>query len=36
MHFTRLSSYATSPVPVIVRGEGLYIYDVHGSGTWTA
>jgi adenosylmethionine-8-amino-7-oxononanoate aminotransferase len=30
MHFTRLSSYATSPVPMIVRGEGAYIYDSDG------
>jgi adenosylmethionine-8-amino-7-oxononanoate aminotransferase len=30
MHFTRQSSYATSPVPTIVRGDGAYIYDVHG------
>jgi adenosylmethionine-8-amino-7-oxononanoate aminotransferase len=30
MHFTRLSSYAESPVPTIVRGEGAYIYDVRG------
>jgi len=30
MHFTRQSSYVTSPVPTIVRGDGAYIYDVHG------
>src|SRR6266536_1272928 len=30
MHFTRLLSYANSPVPTIVRGEGAYIYDVNG------
>ncbi|HEU5270229.1 MAG TPA: aspartate aminotransferase family protein [Jatrophihabitans sp.] len=30
MHFTRLSSYQDADVPVIVRGEGAYIYDVHG------
>jgi len=30
MHFTRLSSYEDADVPVIVRGEGSYIYDVHG------
>jgi adenosylmethionine-8-amino-7-oxononanoate aminotransferase len=30
MHFTRLSAYADSPVPVIARGEGAYIYDTHG------
>ncbi|HYT09661.1 MAG TPA: aspartate aminotransferase family protein [Mycobacteriales bacterium] len=30
MHFTRLSAYATSPVPVIVRGDGPYIWDSSG------
>jgi adenosylmethionine-8-amino-7-oxononanoate aminotransferase len=30
MHFTRMSSYTDSPVPIIVRGEGPYIYDVNG------
>jgi adenosylmethionine-8-amino-7-oxononanoate aminotransferase len=30
MHFTRLSSYESSPVPTIVRGEGAYIYDIQG------
>jgi adenosylmethionine-8-amino-7-oxononanoate aminotransferase len=30
MHFTRLSSYEKADVPVIVRGEGAYIYDVRG------
>jgi len=30
MHFTRLSAYADAPVPVIVRGEGAYIYDANG------
>jgi adenosylmethionine-8-amino-7-oxononanoate aminotransferase len=30
MHFTRISSYANSPVPTIVRGDGAYIYDVNG------
>ena len=30
MHFTRMSSYAEHDVPVIVRGEGPYIYDAHG------
>jgi adenosylmethionine-8-amino-7-oxononanoate aminotransferase len=30
MHFTRMSSYADRPVPVIVRGEGPYIWDAHG------
>jgi adenosylmethionine-8-amino-7-oxononanoate aminotransferase len=30
MHFTRLSSYAGGDVPVIVRGDGPYVYDQHG------
>ncbi len=30
MHFTRLSSYAETPVPMIVRGDGPYIYDSTG------
>ncbi|MGH9212087.1 MAG: aspartate aminotransferase family protein [Acidimicrobiales bacterium] len=30
MHFTRLSSYADGEVPVIVRGEGPYVWDQHG------
>jgi adenosylmethionine-8-amino-7-oxononanoate aminotransferase len=30
MHFTRMSSYADNPVPVIVRGEGPYIWDTNG------
>jgi adenosylmethionine-8-amino-7-oxononanoate aminotransferase len=30
MHFTRMGTYATSEVPVIVRGEGCYVYDEHG------
>jgi adenosylmethionine-8-amino-7-oxononanoate aminotransferase len=30
MHFTRLSAYAHAPVPMIVRGEGPYIYDATG------
>ena len=30
MHFTRMSTYANSHVPVIVRGEGPYIWDSHG------
>jgi len=30
LHFTRMSSYAESDVPVIVRGEGAYVYDQHG------
>ncbi|HME01581.1 MAG TPA: aminotransferase class III-fold pyridoxal phosphate-dependent enzyme, partial [Solirubrobacteraceae bacterium] len=32
MHFTRMGSYAAPDhdVPVIVRGEGCYVYDEHG------
>jgi adenosylmethionine-8-amino-7-oxononanoate aminotransferase len=30
MHFTRHSAYESADVPVIVRGEGPYIYDVNG------
>src|ERR1700753_2134459 len=30
MHFTRISSYAESPVPTIVKGDGAYIWDVNG------
>jgi adenosylmethionine-8-amino-7-oxononanoate aminotransferase len=30
LHFTRMSAYADSDVPVIVRGSGQYVYDQHG------
>ena len=30
MHFTRHSTYDTQDVPIIVRGEGAYIYDAQG------
>ncbi len=30
MHFTRMSTYDTHPVPTIERGEGAYIYDSNG------
>src|SRR5271156_1371113 len=30
MHFTRMGVYADSDVPVIVRGDGCYVYDEHG------
>ena len=30
MHFTRHSGYAEADVPVIVRGEGAYIWDANG------
>jgi adenosylmethionine-8-amino-7-oxononanoate aminotransferase len=31
MHFTRMSAYDDHEVPVIVRGEGCYVYDEHGN-----
>jgi hypothetical protein len=30
MHFTRMSSYDTRDVPVIMRGEGAWVYDQRG------
>ena len=30
LHFTRMSSYADSEVPVIVRGSGAYVFDQRG------
>jgi adenosylmethionine-8-amino-7-oxononanoate aminotransferase len=30
LHFTRMSSYAAKPVPIIERGEGAYIWDTNG------
>lgn len=30
MHFTRMSSYENAPVPTIVRGEGVHIWDANG------
>src|SRR5205807_7233586 len=30
MHFTRLSAYEEAEIPIIVRGEGCYVYDEHG------
>lgn len=30
MHFTRLSGFAEGEVPVIVRGEGCFVFDQHG------
>jgi adenosylmethionine-8-amino-7-oxononanoate aminotransferase len=30
LHFTRMSSYAESDVPVIVRGSGPYVFDQRG------
>lgn len=30
MHFTRMGDYARADVPIIVRGEGCYVWDEHG------
>jgi adenosylmethionine-8-amino-7-oxononanoate aminotransferase len=30
MHFTRMGAYEEAEVPIIVRGEGPYVYDEHG------
>ncbi|TDB99695.1 aspartate aminotransferase family protein [Nonomuraea longispora] len=30
LHFTRHSSHQQSEIPTIVRGEGSYVYDIHG------
>ena len=30
MHFTRMSAYEQQDIPIIVRGEGCYVYDEHG------
>jgi adenosylmethionine-8-amino-7-oxononanoate aminotransferase len=31
MHFTRMGAYVEAEVPVIVRGEGCYVWDEHGN-----
>ncbi|MGH3142515.1 MAG: aspartate aminotransferase family protein [Gaiellales bacterium] len=31
LHFTRMGGYRQSEVPIIVRGDGCYLEDVHGS-----
>jgi adenosylmethionine-8-amino-7-oxononanoate aminotransferase len=31
MHFTRMSAYEEHEVPIIVRGEGCYVWDEHGN-----
>jgi adenosylmethionine-8-amino-7-oxononanoate aminotransferase len=31
LHFARLGSYAERDVPIIVRGEGCYVWDVEGN-----
>ena len=30
LHFTRMSAYEQSDIPVIVRGSGAYVFDQHG------
>ncbi len=30
MHFSRMGSYAQREIPIIVRGEGCYVWDEHG------
>jgi adenosylmethionine-8-amino-7-oxononanoate aminotransferase len=30
LHFTRMSAYQDTEIPIIVRGEGCYVYDEHG------
>ena len=30
MHFTRMGAYADQEIPIIVRGEGCYVYDAYG------
>jgi adenosylmethionine-8-amino-7-oxononanoate aminotransferase len=30
MHFTRMSAYEDHEMPIIVRGDGCYVYDQHG------
>jgi len=31
LHFTRMGAYETAEVPIIVRGEGPYVWDEHGN-----
>ena len=31
MHFTRMSAYEEADIPIIVRGEGCYVWDEHGN-----
>src|SRR3954453_1075442 len=30
MHFTRMGAYEDHEMPIIVRGDGCYVYDEHG------
>ncbi len=31
MHFTRMGAFADAEMPIIVRGDGPYVYDEHGN-----
>jgi adenosylmethionine-8-amino-7-oxononanoate aminotransferase len=31
LHFTRMSAYQDAEIPIIVKGEGCYVYDEHGN-----
>ena len=31
LHFTRMGAYADAEIPIIVRGEGPYVWDEHGN-----
>lgn len=31
MHFTRMGAYADADIPIIVRGEGCYVWDAQGN-----
>jgi adenosylmethionine-8-amino-7-oxononanoate aminotransferase len=31
MHFTRMGAFADADVPIIVRGDGCYVWDEHGN-----
>ena len=31
MHFTRMGAYEDAEVPILVRGDGCYVYDEHGN-----
>jgi adenosylmethionine-8-amino-7-oxononanoate aminotransferase len=31
MHFTRMGAYEDQEIPVLVRGDGCYVYDNHGN-----
>src|SRR5436305_13914172 len=31
MHFSRMGAYADHEIPIIVRGDGCYVWDEHGN-----